>query len=128
MSFYACTYGPRKKTLLFQLAGGKFQGGMDGGIRVPGLIRWPGHISPHTEVHVPLSQMDFLPTVAEVAGVPVPADRVIDGVSLVPLLTGHTKHTEREYLVHYCSNHIHALRFRPEQGENMVNPFVYLRK
>ena len=84
---------------------------------MPGLIRWPSHIAPQTEIDVPLSMMDFLPTVAEAVGVEPP---VVDGVSMLPILTGETEHTTRDYLIHYCSSTIHAVRFKPDQGKVFV--------
>ena len=96
--------------------GGKLQGSMDGGIRVPTLIRWPAQIEPLMEIDVPLSNMDFLPTVAEIAGVKLQTDRLIDGISMLPLLTGTKEERKREYFIHYCSKKIYAVRFNPDQG------------
>ena len=45
--------------------GGKAMGAFEGGIRVPGIIRWPSVVEPQTEICVPTSTMDFLPTLAE---------------------------------------------------------------
>jgi len=58
----------------------------EGGIRVPLIVRWPGTVEPDTTCDVPASSVDFFPTLLEIAGVPLPADRAIDGESLVPLL------------------------------------------
>ena len=60
----------------------------EGGIRVPGLIRWPGRVRGGGASDVPVNGTDLLPTLCEIAGVKVPGDRPIDGVSLVPLLQG----------------------------------------
>lgn len=60
----------------------------EGGIRVPGIIRWPGHVQPGTVSHEPLSGVDLLPTLCEVSGIPLPADRKIDGASWLPILRG----------------------------------------
>lgn len=60
----------------------------EGGIRVPGLFRWPGHIVANSVNDTPVIGSDLFPTVLEVASVPVPADRVIDGGTLLPLLMG----------------------------------------
>lgn len=67
------------------LRGGK---GMlyEGGIRVPFIFRWPGHIPSGTECHVPIHSVDIYPTLLELAGAKPPANYVLDGVSLVPLL------------------------------------------
>jgi arylsulfatase A len=60
----------------------------EGGIRVPGLIRWPGRVKAGGTSDVPINGTDVLPTVCEIAAVKAPDDRPIDGVSLVPLLSG----------------------------------------
>jgi len=60
----------------------------EGGIRVPGLIRWPGKIAPGTESDVPVIGMDVFPTVCDIMDIPLPDDRVIDGASILPLFDG----------------------------------------
>ncbi len=58
----------------------------EGGIRVPLIVRWPGVVPSGTTCDVPAVSIDCFPTIMELADVPLPKDRVIDGVSLVPLL------------------------------------------
>jgi arylsulfatase A-like enzyme len=58
----------------------------EGGLRVPALVRWPGHIPPGGVSAQPSQAHDWLPTFAELAGVPAPARS--DGVSLLPTLLG----------------------------------------
>ena len=60
----------------------------EGGIRVPGLARWPGHLKPGTTSDVPVIGSDVFPTMLAIAGVKPPADRVLDGVNILPVLTG----------------------------------------
>jgi arylsulfatase A len=60
----------------------------DGGIRVPGILRWPGHTTPGQVVHEPVSSLDLLPTFCQLAGVKVPDDRAIDGSNFLPILDG----------------------------------------
>lgn len=55
--------------------GGKGMGGWEGGIRVPGLVRWPGKLPAGKVIEEPTSLMDILPTVAALAGATVPQDR-----------------------------------------------------
>lgn len=69
----------------------------EGGIREPLLIRLPGVIKPGTVISTPVSSVDFLPTLCELAG--VAAGRV-DGVSLLPLLKGG-RIRERPLYWHY---------------------------
>ncbi|WP_437224008.1 sulfatase [Planctomicrobium sp. SH661] len=60
----------------------------EGGIRIPFVIRWPGHISPGTKYDLPIIQLDLLPTILCAAGhPPAPAD-ALDGVDLLPYLSG----------------------------------------
>lgn len=59
----------------------------DGGIRVPGIVRWPGQIQAGTTSAEPVNGTDWLPTFAAAAGADLPAgDRVIDGASVWPIL------------------------------------------
>ena len=57
----------------------------EGGIREPFIARWPGVIAPGSRSSIPISLVDLFPTFLEAASVPVPADKVLDGESLVPL-------------------------------------------
>jgi arylsulfatase A len=60
----------------------------EGGIRVPGIIRWPNRIAPGTVCDTPIIGSDLFPTVLAAAGVAAPKDRTLDGVNLLPLLAG----------------------------------------
>ena len=60
----------------------------EGGIRVPGIVRWPGKIKPGLVVDVPVVGSDWFPTVLAACGVAAPADRVIDGADVTAVLTG----------------------------------------
>lgn len=60
----------------------------EGGIRVPGLIQWPQHVTPGSTSDIPVSGVDILPTLCTVADIPVPKDRVLDGASILPVFRG----------------------------------------
>ncbi len=60
----------------------------EGGIRVPGVVRWPGKIEPGTVSNVPVIGSDIFTTVLNAAGVPLPDDRVIDGEDMTPAFSG----------------------------------------
>jgi arylsulfatase A len=60
----------------------------EGGIRVPGLVRWPGKITPNSISTTPVIGSDLFVTVAIVAGAPVPSDRIVDGGNLIPATQG----------------------------------------
>ena len=58
----------------------------EGGIRVPLIIRWPGVVEAGGISDLPVTSVDYFPTVLDAIGVSQPDDRAIDGVSLVPHL------------------------------------------
>jgi arylsulfatase A len=60
----------------------------EGGFRVPCLMRWPGKVPARTECDEVAATVDFLPTLARLAGGQPPADRSIDGKDIRPLLLG----------------------------------------
>ena len=60
----------------------------EGGLRVPLYVRAPGVTTPGSTCDTPVSGIDFYPTMLDLAGVPMPAQQTIDGVSVVPLLAG----------------------------------------
>ena len=90
---------------------------MDGGIRVPTLVRWPGVVKAGTVIDVPTSMMDVLPTVASVIEARQPTDRIIDGVNILPLLRADANtRPPHQFLVHYCCENVHAARYTPGNG------------
>ncbi len=75
----------------------------EGGIRVPGILRWPGHTRPGSVSDEPVCGVDVLPTLCALAGVAVPADRAIDGASFLPILEG--KPIERKTPLYWQYNY-----------------------
>ena len=75
----------------------------EGGIRVPAIAFWPGHIPAGRKIEAPSMSYDWLPTFADLAGVPTPAR--VDGVSLVPsLLNNGEKQIHSKVYVEYFNN------------------------
>ncbi|XP_049727710.1 arylsulfatase L isoform X1 [Elephas maximus indicus] len=91
--------------------GGKGMGGWEGGIRVPGIFRWPGVLPAGRVINEPTSLMDIFPTVVQLGGGQVPQDRVTDGQDLTPLLLGASAHSGHQFLMHYCEGFLHAARW-----------------
>ena len=79
--------GDAYSTSNLPLRGGKGRQ-WEGGIREPFYIRAPGIIEPGLVCDTPVSGIDWYPTLLELAGIDVPAAQAVDGVSLVPLLSG----------------------------------------
>jgi arylsulfatase A len=67
----------------------------EGGIRVPGIVRWPGHITAGSTSDVPVIGSDMFPTMLTAAGAEVPTDRVLDGVNVLDVLQGKSTSVER---------------------------------
>jgi uncharacterized sulfatase len=61
----------------------------EGGLRVPYVAKWPGHIALGTQYKEPISNIDLMPTLVAAAGGKLPSDRVIDGVNLLPFLSAN---------------------------------------
>ena len=60
----------------------------EGGIHVPYFAKWPARIEPGTVVQDPVHHFDLYATAAAAGGAELPADRIIDGVDLVPFADG----------------------------------------
>ncbi len=67
----------------------------EGGIRVPMIARWPGHVEPGTTCELPSAFWDIMPTLGQLAGGSPPA---ADGISLVPSLLGQGDQPRHDYL------------------------------
>ena len=85
---------------------GNLRGGkgalLEGGIRVPLIVRWPGHVPEEGRYAAPVTTLDLLPTVLAAAGVAPPDDRALDGVDLLPYLTGRREGDPHEAL--FCKS------------------------
>ena len=91
--------GPEHRTVTAFGSSGHFRGAKghmhDGGIHVPGIIRWPGKIRAGSVCEEPVNGTDWLPTLCAVAGVESPTARPLDGANVLPALL-HDKPVLRE--------------------------------
>ena len=60
----------------------------EGGVRVPFVARWPGHIKPGSVNDTPVIGSDIFSTVLDIVNIPLPTDRTIDGASLLSVFEG----------------------------------------
>jgi arylsulfatase A-like enzyme len=72
----------------------------EGGVRVPLLLRWPGHIPPGSHCDAPVSLADLFPTLCDAVGTKLDPAYPRDGVSLRPLFSGG-KIPDRTIFIHY---------------------------
>ena len=84
---------------------------MEGGMRVPCLVQWPGRIPAGISNHELCTMMDWLPTFAFLAGTEIPRDRVIDGKNIWPLVSGQQgAKTPHEFFYYYSMDQLQAVR------------------
>jgi uncharacterized sulfatase len=76
----------------------------EGGIRVPMIVRWPGVVKPGSVCHVPVTSVDFFPTLLQTAGLKL-TDNTVDGESLIPLLKQTGKLKRDAIYFHYPHYH-----------------------
>ncbi|RTE54956.1 sulfatase [Arenibacter aquaticus] len=72
---------------------------LEGGVRMPTLAIWPGKIPAGSQIETPSISYDWMPTFAQMAGLPAPA--VSDGVSLLPSLLGKGKQPNSNIYIEY---------------------------
>jgi len=83
----------------------------EGGQRVPCIMRWPTRIPAGTVCRELATAMDFFPTMAELGGVDLPQDRIIDGKSILPLmLSENGAESPHDTFFYYMCNNLEAVR------------------
>uniref|UniRef100_A0A3B5A9N7 Arylsulfatase D-like n=1 Tax=Stegastes partitus TaxID=144197 RepID=A0A3B5A9N7_9TELE len=95
--------------------GGKAMGGWEGGIRVPGIFRWPGRLAAGSVVDEPTSLMDLYPTLKYLAK----DTQQLDGYNLMPLLEGKVGRSEHEFMFHYCGVYLNAVRWIQKECDSV---------
>ena len=77
---------------------------LEGGIRIPWIVRWPGRVAPGITCNTPVISMDCYPTLLDVAGLAPTPNQPIDGLSLLPLLT-QTGRLDRDAIYFHYPNY-----------------------
>jgi arylsulfatase len=108
---------------------------MEGGIRTPCIIRWPGRIPAGRVSNEIVHEIDLFPTLAAAAGADVPKDRAIDGVNQLPFLEGKQARSNRDHVIYYTNTQVRAVKWRdwklhyaftPEAGGPAMPPLMRL--
>ncbi len=81
----------------------------EGGMRVPGIIRWPAGIPSGQTINEVVTAMDLFPTFGKIAGADLPSERVIDGKDILPVLTQNAG-SPHEAFFYYKGNALKAVR------------------
>lgn len=85
---------------------------MEGSLRVPFMMRWPGKIPAGGVSNEIVHIADIFPTIARIVGADVPSDRVIDGIDQLDFFLGKQDHSNREGFVYYIKNEMRAVKWR----------------
>jgi arylsulfatase len=111
---------------------------MEGGVRTPCIIRWPGRIPAGRVSNEIVHSIDFFPTLAAAAGADiVPKDRAIDGVNQLPFLEGKQAKSNRDSVIFFTAitqpptavkwnDWKFHYAFQPEAGSPAVPPLTRL--
>jgi arylsulfatase len=109
---------------------------MEGGVRVPCIIRWPGRIPAGRVSNEIVHQIDILPTLAAAVGADiVPHDRAIDGVNQLPFLEGKEQKSNRDSVLFFANTTLRAVKwhdwkfhyvFQPDSAAPAVPPLMRL--
>ncbi len=112
---YASDNGPWKLNegrggSAYPLRGYKFQT-LEGGMRVPCIMRWPGSIPAGSECDEVAATIDLFPTIAGLTGTDAPSDRVIDGHDIWPLMSAQPgAASPHDAYFFYRANNLEAVR------------------
>ena len=82
----------------------------EGGMRVPCIVRWPGHVAAGRTSDDLVASIDLFPTLAALCGAELPPDRTIDGVDLSELLLDRGARSPRAAFSYYLMNDLEAVR------------------
>jgi len=91
---------------------GTYHTAMEGALRVPFVVRWPGQIPAGRVSNEIVHVVDILPTLARLCGAAVPMDRPIDGVDQTDFLLGRREQSPREGFVYFIKTEMRAAKWR----------------
>jgi len=118
--------GGAGKTSSGLLRGHKFGPKYEGHMRVSTLAWWPGKIPAGSVSSEILATIDVLPTIAKLAGQPVPKDRIIDGQDVGPILLGKTKAKSPHQYLYYEKDGIRKGKWKLVRYRVKADRFVEL--
>jgi arylsulfatase len=90
---------------------GSYFSSAEGGIRTPGIVRWPGRVAPGQESNELVHVTDMFTTLLGWAGCEVPQDRLIDGLDQGALFLGEQQESPREGCLVWLNEELHAVKW-----------------
>lgn len=116
---------------------GTYHTSMEGALRVPMIIRWPNKIPAGKVTNEIIHVVDLLPTLAHIANIEIPKDRIIDGIDQSEFLLGKQEKSNREGFVYFIKTELRAAKWRdwkmhfvwevePNNGANhLETPYLF---
>jgi len=91
---------------------GTYHTAMEGSLRVPFIIRWPGRIAAGQVSNEMVHVTDLFTTLSRIGGAAAPVDRPIDGLDQLDFFTGARETSPREGFLFYIKNDLRAVKWR----------------
>lgn len=91
---------------------GTYHTAMEGSLRVPFILRWPGKVAPNRISNEIVHVTDLFTTLSLIGGAPIPDDRPIDGIDQRDFFTGASEKSLREGFPFYIKNELRAVKWR----------------
>ena len=91
---------------------GTYHTAMEGALRVPLIIRWPNKIPAGKVTNEIIHMVDLFPTLAQIAKLEVPKDRIIDGIDQSEFILGKQEKSNRDGFVYYIKTELRAAKWR----------------
>jgi arylsulfatase len=91
---------------------GTYHTSMEGALRVPFMLRWPGQVPRGGVTNEIVHITDLFPTLARMTGAPLPADRTIDGIDQLDFFLARQLRSNREGFVYFIKDELRAVKWR----------------
>src|SRR5262249_30064962 len=104
---------------------GSYFTAMEGSLRVPFILRWPGKVRPGGVSNEIVHEVDTFTTLARLAGADVPGDRMIDGVDQTSFFLGKQAKSNREGFPYYINDALYAVKWRNWKAHFVWQEYKY---
>ena len=104
---------------------GTYHTAMEGSLRVPFMMRWPGHIKESVVTDEIIHIVDLYTSLLNLAGCSVPDDRPIDGVCQLDFFFGKQEKSNREGFLFYIKDEMRAIKWKHWKMHFIWEPEVY---
>lgn len=104
---------------------GSYFTGMEGSLRTPCLVRWPGHVAAGQQSNEIMHVTDWFSTLLAMASIPAPDDRVIDGKDQSAFLTGDQAHSNRDGFIYWNGARMYGVKWQNFKVALMEQKYMF---